>query len=435
MPGVPKSLVILGFRRQRGMRNVFENRFRPLQTAAAGSMFAMIVASCAGQPAPDNFAAPAGRPQGGVSVLELLDTGGRQLTVGSVEMGTLSDADYRSADESFLEAWSLQAAAGTRVTVDLIATDFDPYVYVIGPGLGETLRDDDSGNGCEARLTFTVLEPGPYRVIASTLGADRMGSYRLSVSEGVPAAPTHNCGDFDPEFLSSLPTDGRRLDLGSVANGRLSAGGVTMDGNKPVEAWLLRGRAGESVMVRLESDAFDAKMYIGGPGLDEILSDDDGGGDLNSQLTVHFAEDGDYIVVASALSEGSSGAYTIRVEEPMDLNTISTDGRFAVFGDAVGGFLSEEDPIVIDGRRGQAWELEGNVGQSVTVELTSDDFDSYLYIVGPGLNEPLSDDDSAGELNSRISFSFPETGIYRIIVSALTSSSTGAFELRVRRGM
>ena len=34
-----------------------------------------------------------------------------------------------------------------------------------------------------------------------------------------------------------------------------------------------------------------------------------------------------------------------------------------------------------------------------------------------------------------ISFTFPETGLYRIVISALTSTSTGAFELQVMPGM
>ena len=287
---------------------MYRKRFRSVRSVAI-VISAAGIASCAGQPA-GSLPSPA-IPQGGVSVLELISTGERSLGVGSEVTGTLSNADYRDTDDSYLEAWSLRAPAGTQVTIDLRATDFDPYLYVVGPGLAEVLRDDDSGNGCEARLTFTVLEPGPYRVVASTLGASQMGSYALSVSDVPPAAPTHNCGDFDPTFLTSLSTADRQLELGSVGNSRLASGGETMDGNIPVEAWRLRGRAGESVTIRLESDAFDAKLYVGGPGLDEIMSDDDGGGGLNSQLTVDFPQDGDYIVVASALSEGSFGAYTL----------------------------------------------------------------------------------------------------------------------------
>jgi hypothetical protein len=67
----------------------------------------------------------------------------------------------------------------------------------------------------------------------------------------------------------------------------------------------------------------------------------------------------------------------------------------------------------------------------VTIDLMSDELDSYLYLVGPGLDEPLSDDDGGGELNSRITHTFTESGTYRVIVSALSSDATGAFTLEV----
>ncbi len=110
---------------------------------------------------------------------------------------------------------------------------------------------------------------------------------------------------------------------------------------------------------------------------------------------------------------------------------MDTQGRTAVMGQVMEGVLSETDPIAIDGRRGQAWAFSGEAGQTVTIELMSEEFDTYLYLAGPGLREPLSDDDSAGDLNSRIVTTLPETGEYRIIVSGISSSATGNFTLSV----
>ena len=80
----------------------------------------------------------------------------------------------------------------------------------------------------------------------------------------------------------------------------------------------------------------------------------------------------------------------------------------------------------------QAWAFEARAGDLATVELLSDDFDSYLRVVGPGLSAPLSDDDGGNEgLNSRLDISFPEDGVYRVIASSL-GGDTGTFTLRVR---
>ena len=93
------------------------------------------------------------------------------------------------------------------------------------------------------------------------------------------------------------------------------------------------------------------------------------------------------------------------------------------------GTLTAADPV-IDGKPAQAWAFEARAGEFVTIELMSDDFDSYLYIVGPGLSEPLTDDDGGEDLNSRLDVSFPNDGVYRVVVSSL-GGTFGMFTLRV----
>ncbi|MGD2216566.1 MAG: hypothetical protein PVJ64_07410, partial [Gemmatimonadales bacterium] len=238
----------------------------------------------------------------------------------------------------------------------------------------------------------------------------------------------------NPALLTDLPTDGRRLAVGDVASGNLTGESPTIGDGRRAEAWLLEGRADESVVVILESTAFDAYLYITGPGLGEVLSDDDGAGDLNSRLTFTLPVDGAYLVVASQLSGGGTGPYTIRVEEPVDLAELPTEGRTVAVGGAVDGYLTRDDPLTADGRHGQAWALEGRAGEIYVIELISDDFDAYLYFAGPGLSQPLTDDDGAGDLNSRIRVTLPESGTYRIVASALDGSSSGEFQLLVNRG-
>jgi hypothetical protein len=378
------------------------------------------------------FASPAAGAAQGASLLSLLPTDGRTLSVGSEETGALSAADVRSPDDGYLEAWELAGRSGQSVTVDLVSDAFDPRLYVVGPGLPETLSDDDSGNGCNARLTFTLLETGTFRVVAGSSGSRETGTYTIRVSDQPGPPPTHGCGEVDPGALESLPTEGRTLRMGSVATGRLGLGSATVQDGRPGEAWQLDGRAGERVRIVLESDDFDAYLYLGGPGLDGIRTDDDGAGDLDSMIEITLPANGPYRVIAAALSAGSSGAYTLRVEEPLDLGTLPTDGRVIDQGQSIEGQLLASDPVLLEGRRGQVWGLNGVAGQRLVIDLMAEDFDAYLYLAGPGLPEPLSDDDGGDGLDSRISVTLPESGTYRVIVSSL-SDGTGAFTLSVAR--
>ena len=379
--------------------------------------FCLLVSSCSPQ------------LQRGGSVLEPLAVED-DLTVGVEVSGALSSADTRSTDDSYLDAWTIEGQPGESVTIDLIADDFDPFLYVAGPGFGETLSDDDSGGGCYARITFTYLESGTFRVVASSNSPRATGTYVLRVSDMPGPTAGYACGGMNPVALTELPTEDRTLALGEVYSGSLTGASPTIGDGKKAQAWRLEGRAGESVTVTLESDDFDTYLYIAGPGLGEVLTDDDGAGDLNSLLTVSFPEDASYTVVASSLSGGTTGPYTIRVDEPTDMRDLPTEGRTLTVVEEGYGHLSSSDPVIEEGRRGQAWALEGFEGDTYTIDLISDDFDCYLYVIGPGLSDPMEDDDGAGNLDSRITITFPMDGIYLVIASAL-STGEGPYTIRV----
>lgn len=373
------------------------------------------------------------------SILELLPTEGRVLEMGGSYDGALSGSDYRSPDDAFMEAWALEGQPGQTVTVDMVSETLDSYLYVVGPGLTETLADDDGAGGCNARVTFTVLDEGTFHVVAAptggplgmSYGMNETGTYTLTVSERPGPALSYTCGETNPEEMLSLPTGNRVLTMFAEESGELNGLSQRVDGGRPAQAWTLQGSAGDRMSITLEASAFDAYLYLIGPGLDFVMTDDDSAGELNSRIDIVLPADGPYVVVASGLDTNATGSYTLRVEEGMDPAEAPTDGREIAVDETQEGFLVGNEPPLVDGRQAQAWALELDAGQSVEIELVSDDFDAYLYLVGPGIVEPLFDDDGAGELNSLIRHTATEAGTYRILASALGGGATGAFTLQV----
>jgi hypothetical protein len=361
----------------------------------------------------------------------LIPTEDRQLEVGGERTGALSTSDPLTPDDRYLEAWELRGRSGESATLDVESEAFDPRLYVVGPGLSETLFADDGGGGCNARLTIDFLETGTFRVAVSSLSARESGTYTIRVSERPGPAPTYGCGEVNPDALNSLPIEGRPvLGMGSLESSRLDALSPTVQDGRPAEAWRLQGRAGERVSIVMTSEDFDTYLYLIGPGLDGVLTDDDGAGELDAKIDVTLPTAGPFTVVAAALSSGSQGAYTLRVEPPFDPNTLSTEGRSIDLGQSVEGSLTASDPLVSDGRRGQAWAFEGIAGQRVTIHLSAD-YDTYLYLVGPGIVEPIGDDDGGGGTDSQIETTLAGTGTFRVIASSY-SSATGSYTLSVR---
>ncbi len=246
--------------------------------------------------------------------------------------------------------------------------------------------------------------------------------------------------------LMQMPLAGH-LSVGSETPGYLTSGLLWTDGSY-LQAWGLELAAGQAVTVDLLSDEFDAYLMVTGPGLAEILSDDDGAGACDSRITFTAPQSAVYRVVVNTLSTEATGRFRIRVtDEPGPvtagecnigddelvewMTSLPTDGRELSVGQEARGELSTFDEESWDGSYAQAWALRMQAGQEATVDLLSDEFDAYLYVLGPGLDEPLSDDDGAGACDARITFAAPETGVYRVVVNSIMSESTGRFRLRV----
>ena len=79
------------------------------------------------------------------------------------------------------------------------------------------------------------------------------------------------------------------------------------------------------------------------------------------------------------------------------------------------------------------FQLNGRQGEQYTLTLTSEAFDSYLYVRGPGALSQDNDDDGSGSYNSRLNITFPENGTAQIYVTSFSRDATGAYQLLVER--
>jgi serine protease Do len=109
--------------------------------------------------------------------------GGNGSTIGRGQLmtGRLSLSDPRLSDNSVYHTYMYQGHAGEALTIDVMSSDFDAFAILQDPYGNEVSRDDDSGEGTDARIITTLRQTGIFRIIVNTYSAGASGTYTLWV--------------------------------------------------------------------------------------------------------------------------------------------------------------------------------------------------------------------------------------------------------------
>jgi hypothetical protein len=245
-----------------------------------------------------------------------------QIQVGQAVNGSLTTADNLYRDTTYYQFWQFTTTAGSQLTVDLSSDDFDPYLIVRGfraaDGRDSSSIDDDGGPGCSARVSTTFPTTGTYTILVNTTSTQKSttGNFTLSITRGLKAPVAGDCGS-NTGTSGSQPgarTQGT-ITIGQSVQGQLAATDYLRSADTTyAQWWLLQGQAGQQVTIDLESEAFDAFVFLFGPGLDNDGSqDDDSGGSCNARLTVMIPQSGEYRVLVNTRGKYETGSYTLSV--------------------------------------------------------------------------------------------------------------------------
>ncbi len=344
--------------------------------------------------------------------------------------GQLSATDAASPGGSRFDIWRFSAQARHRYVVTLLSDDFDAWLVVgpaIQPGCNACSMDDDGGGGTNASLEYVGAVGGTYEIRAMSIDADAQGSYELILEDaGAPAAA------------------GTPIALGATVRGDLARGDGKDHGRSYSDTYLYHGRAGETLVITLESEAFDAVLNFGRVNQGECMeldSDDDGGEGTNSRMIVTLREDGEHHVHVGSSQPGGRGAYTLRVERAMEpvegVRRGVEDSKWPIeAGRTIEGRLDDADPRADDDSFYEAWTYMGGVGETITIRMQSTDFDTYLVVgrtVTGEWREMETNDDGPDGSNSELTLTLPQNGEYVIRANAFAAGQTGRYTLRIDR--
>lgn len=225
--------------------------------------------------------------------------------------------------------------------------------------------------------------------------------------------------------------------VGETVSGTLDDSDPRLENGGWYDAYVIRGRPGDRVLVRMRSSDFDAYLHWGYTERDgvwfEEAANDDGGEGTDSRLLVTLGTGGTYELRASAFGEDEGGAYELELATPAAPQQAE---RIRV-GETVEGELTERD---YEGGNGfeDHYVLSGAPGGPVTLFVESTDFDTYVAVGtwSDGAFQELDSDDDGGEdTNSQLVVQMDGApGELRVVVRAFSGDATGAYTLRAAEG-
>ncbi|HYW12529.1 MAG TPA: hypothetical protein VE871_11230 [Longimicrobium sp.] len=345
--------------------------------------------------------------------------------------GALAASDRVVDDGSHYDLWRFPVLARHRYRVTLRSDVFDAVVEVgpeTGMGCLACRMDDDGGDGMNASLAYTVAEDGTYEIRAKSYDEEALGAYVLTlVDEGI----------HESHEPASTP-----IGAGETVQGELAPGDGRVRGRSFSDTYSYQGRAGETLLVTLTSDAFDTSVYFGRVNLRVCRSmdgDDDSGEGTNSRLVVRLNEDGEHHVHVASPVQGGLGAYTLRVErvgaELDGVDTVNTQSDLSR-GSTVVSRLDGADPRLEDGSFYEEWTYRGEAGETLTLHMRSRDFDTYLSvgrIINGVWKELGHNDDGEAGTDSDLTVTLPADGEYVVRANVFGAGGSGRYSVVVDR--
>lgn len=362
--------------------------------------------------------------------------GGNVLVSGRPVRGQLARGDDTLQSGEYEDEWTFTARRGQTYELNLSSSAFDPYLLVRGPGgLSEDNDDDPAARGSQdSRLRFTAPADGVVEVSATSYQPGETGAYTLTLG-GAAARP-------GPSPAAVAASD-RAIRVGQSLDGRLGAGDRQLDSGEYINSYVLQGRRGQRLDLRLTSTAFDPYVAISGPGDFSAFNDDDPAVNdgRNSRLVVTLPADGAYRITATSYASGEQGGYRLAVLDGAGAATpappavrpserASANGSITI-GQSVSGSLGAGDDTLDSGEYVDHFRFTGRRGQRVAVELTSSAFDAYTILTTPGGDQQENDDARDGGHDSRLDTVLAEDGEYEVMVTSYAPGETGSYRFSV----
>lgn len=318
-----------------------------------------------------------------------------------------------------------------------VAAEVDTTLIINAPN-GSWYCNDDS-NALDASnpgILFSKPQSGQYDIWIGTYSSDDSGAAAslviteqdddqwsaLDIGTGSQPLDDEEFEQLVAELSDSLGEDGS----GTLSNtGTLEDGDATLPGYGFADNFTFTAEAGQQAIVDLRSDNFDTYLVVETPSGERLTNDDYDGSTERSLLSLPLSESGTYAITVSSFMADETGDYEMSINVD---GSGSTAAARTEHGELVAG-----DETLDTGEYVDAYEIEGRPGQILTLDLRSDNFDTFLILQSPS-GERVENDDTDSTSRSFIESNLSEVGTYRALVTSYGSGVGGNYALSMDQG-
>ena len=327
-------------------------------------------------------------------------------TQGALTNGAIHTGSIASSDET--DSWTIVAGQGDRIVVQIAeisgGAGFTPKIELVAPD-GTSLGA--SSGGVAARLDLQAPINGMFTVAVTDANHTGAGSYRLELAQ-VPGAFTVAAGD-----------EGGALTNGANHQAVLEVGDMDL--------WTFTAVSGDRIIVQIGETSggagFTPMIELFAPN-GARLGGNSGG--VTARLDSQAAVGGTYTVLVSDFNPNGVGSYRLRLAQvPATLVVPAGDE-----GGALTNGANQQGTIDVGDL--DMWTFTAAKGDRIVLQVGelsgASGFTPMMEVLGPDGARLGNDSDS---LVARLDLQADLSGAYTVLISDLSGSGTGSYELHL----
>jgi hypothetical protein len=287
----------------------------------------------------------------------------------------------------------------------------DSYLILQDATTGNIVAENDDGNGDTGSRIEVVVPAGRYVVVANTFDPADFGDYQLTVSRALP-----NC-------LSATPIGANASVTGTLA----AATACLLPDTSYADRYTLTVTGSTILDVTMRSTAFDSYLFVEKTTGESIQRNDNGAGVRDARISATISA-GTYIIYANSSNARELGAYTLTLASQLDPCGVN---KTITVGATLTDTLTASACRLSDGSYVKRFKFDVTASTPVRIDLTSTQFDPYIFLQLAGSATKVAEDDDSGPgLNAEV-LQVLAPGSYVITATSATAGETGIFDLAV----